>query len=207
MPLRRLLLIAGAALSPTATLAAASPAARVFRPATPLAPAPAVTYSTDWSNTTPAYRQNDLLGGYACAPTATAMVTAHFAAVRAAAMHTPDEFVAELQPVEFIPGEGVPFQALVRQLGRLGYTRISGNTGNSKAALIAELVSGPVVITAGGDTIGQRGLHSLVVVAISDDGNYALINDPETGRQVELPWSTVDALWAGGSYGIFLVRP
>lgn len=186
------------------TPVAAPPATVVARPAA----TPVITYSVNWSATTPAYSQGQLLGGLACAPTATAMVTAHFAATQPPlGTRTPAEFVADLQPGEFIAGEGVPYPALARQLVELGYTHLSGNMGNTQAILAGDLASGPVIVTTDGNTIGQRGSHSLVVVALSNDGGYVLVNDPATGRQVQLPWSSFNALWAGGSYGIMLIRP
>ncbi len=197
-----------------AALLHATPALKTIA-TTPQAPttvhttaATAPTYSINWAATTPAYAQGSLLGGLACAPTALAMITAHFHAVNpSVGAQTPAQFVANLQPGEFIAGEGVPYTALARQLVALGYTQVSGNTGNTLASLRADLAGGPVIVTAGADTLGRPGSHSLVVVAVSNDASTVILNDPATGTQTTLSWATFAHLWAGGNNGILIVRP
>lgn len=173
----------------------------------PAKPAP-VIFSTNWSATTPTYSQGSLLGGYACSPTSLAMVTAHYHATNhALRTRTPQEFVNNLRPGEFVVGQGVPYNNLARQLVELGYPNLSAHTGTGKAELVQALKTGPIIITAGGNTRGVAGLHSLVVVAISDDASTVIVNDPATGARATLPWANFDRLWAGGSRGILYVRP
>lgn len=173
----------------------------------PAKPAP-VTFSTNWSNTTPTYSQGSLLNGLACSPTSLAMVTAHYHNTNAAlGTRTPEEFVNNLRPGEFVAGQGVPYNNLARQLVELGYRNLSAHTGTGQAELAQALTTGPMIVTTGGDTRGRAGLHSLVVVAISDDKSTVIVNDPATGGRANLSWGSFDRLWAGGSRGILYVRP
>lgn len=184
---------------------AVAPAAKATK--APAKPAPAI-FSTNWSSTTPTYSQGSLLGGLACAPTSLAMVTAHYHATNPALRtRTPQEFVSNLLPGEFVAGQGVPYNNLARQLVELGYKNLSARTGTGRPELAAALKSGPMIVTVGGDTRGRAGLHSLVVVAMSDDASTVIVNDPATGARATLPWATFDRLWAGGSRGVLYVRP
>jgi hypothetical protein len=185
---------------PTSTVKTPKPAAKPV--------VPPVTYSVDWSSTTPALSQGGLLGGLACAPTALAMITAHYHMLNpGAGSRTPEEFVANLQPGDFVAGEGVSYPRLATQLPALGYTNITGHMSTSQAELAQALQTGPIIVTAGADTLGRVGSHSLVATALSDNFAYIRMNDPATGRNVTLSWSAFDRIWAGGNRGILYVRP
>ena len=170
-------------------------------------PAPQPVFGINWSGTTPTYAQGGMLNGLACAPTSVAMVAGHFQRVSGTGARTPSEMVANLQPNDFVPGQGVPYQKLVPQLRAMGYTRLSSSSGNSQASLVGSLQSGPVIVTTGGDAVGRRGSHSLVVVGISNDRGAVLVHDSRTGGRHQLSWATFDSLWAGGSRGMVIIRP
>ncbi len=169
-------------------------------PATPV-------YSVDWSTSTPALAQGNLLGGYACAPTALAMVTAHYSSRYAGASRSAQDFINNLYPGEFVPGQGVPYQKLARQIAALGYHSITGHMNAHQSELGQVLASGPIIVTAGGTVAGAKASHSLVVTALSDDGAWVKVNDPADGRPHVLSWSVFDQLWAGGSRGILIITP
>jgi hypothetical protein len=167
-----------------------------------------VAYHSDWSATTPTYSQGALLGGFACAPTSLSMVTAHFHAVNPKLGTLAPEAMAASAPASSVEaGKGVPYSAMTPELTSLGYAHISGHKNATQAELITGLETGPVIITAGGDTRGKIGSHSLVVVGITSDNSSVLINDPATGKRVSLGWSTFEKLWSGGNRGIIVIRP
>ncbi len=159
---------------------------------------------------TPVIAQGDYLGGYACAPTAAAMVFGYFHAVNPAnASTTPQALVG---PNDFIPGQGVPYNNMIDSMSALGYRHLSGHQGATLQELINGLNSGPVIASVGvgasaGTLVAGSVSHSIVVVGVASDASAVLANDPWTGRQLELSMASFNAMWARGNYGIALLRP
>lgn len=169
-----------------------------------VAPSP---YKTDWSTTTPRYAQGRLLEGLACAPTSVAMVSGHFHALdHRLGGRSPEEIVSHLQSGDFVPGRGVPFEYLSGQLSDMGYA-FGGAPGYGQADLIGNMSAGPVIALVDRDVVGRRGMHSVVVVAIAQDGSRVMVNDPATGDRTTLTWESFETMWSGGNHWLVLIRP
>lgn len=183
---------------------AASPRAVVRPRATPAAMLPAGLAST-----TPVIAQGDYLDGFACAPTSLAMVLAYYHATLGTAAATPQQLV---EPGDYLPGQGVPYDNMVNTLQSLGYNHLSGHQGATLDELVRNLTDGPVIVTmrvanTGATLVPGTISHSVVVVGVAADRSAVLINDPWTARQLRLSMSQFTAMWAGNDNAIVLIRP
>lgn len=174
------------------------------------APKPAITYlPAGLAASTPLIAQGDFLDGYACAPTSVAMVMGYFHATAGLATATPQQLV---EPGDYLPGQGVPYNNMINSMLALGYNHPSGHENATISELSADMASGPVIVVLGVTNAGTTLVpgpvsHSVVVVGIASDGNSVLVNDPWTARQLKLSMTDFTAMWAGGNHGIVLIRP
>lgn len=188
---------------------------------TPAKPSPKVdeTQSThhgdyDIYHDVPPKSQGNSYGNAACLPTSVSMVTDYYHGKDGSnkAVST-DEFLDMLDKGDGQKGVGVGLDRLNDDLSEVGYDNVK-NFQSDMTGLKDQLKNGPVVVNVKVDllSIPERSIkegntynHAMVVKAIS--GTDVLVNDPWTGKEIEMPQDQFERMWKNGESWVQTIHP
>lgn len=173
------------------------------------------------TNTVPLKSQGNLYGSAACTPTSVSMVLDYYhnqdASLKTA---SPETLIGMLDPGDGTPGKGMSLSNLTDELADLGYHNVNQKVNANLEALQTQVQGGPVIITTGVRLTGPGTLlsdvprailgpgntiHAMVVTKISE--GIVSVNDPWTGQALSYTQQEFDAIWSGGSRGLYAIRP
>lgn len=193
-----------------------SPATPSAQPAAP-PPEPPAQNTFDVYYDVPVKSQGDLYGNAACAPTAASMVMDYYHAQDASNQTvSPQQLIGMLDKGDGTPGTGMSLSNITDELNSLGYDHISQSVNASLQDLRTELQSSPVIVTTGVQLAGSAQIpraitgpgstiHAMVVKGVSEAG--VAVNDPWSGREMEIPMAIFSQMWDNGSNGMYVIRP
>lgn len=165
--------------------------------------------------------QGSLYGSAACSMTSVSMALDYLHGQNPDLQTaTPLELEGMLDPGDGTKGKGVSLSKMTDDLGELGYHNISEKAGASMDELQSALQDGPVIVTSGVKIAGLGSATPNVPRAIEGPGGtvHAMlvkglgaekvaVNDPWTGRELQFDRATFEQMWAGGSNGMYVIRP
>lgn len=179
----------------------------------PAAPAKLHGEYETYFDVTPEY-QGNAYGRAACLPTSLSMITNYYHAKDPANRAvSPDDLVGMLDPGDGTKGKGVGFDRLTDDLHEVGYTHVETFQSNM-SGLGNELKQGPVVVNVKADlfSLPERSIkegngynHAMVVKGLSSD--HVLVNDPWTGKEINLPRDEFERMWKSGDQWLQTIRP
>lgn len=158
--------------------------------------------------------QGGSYGGAACLPTSLSMLTAYYHNQNPNnKVATPQELVDMLDPGDGTIGKGVIFDKLNDNLNGIGY-HDTRNFQSDMTGLGTELKSGPVVVNVKVGLVsvparaiveGNASNHSILIKGIS--GQNVLVNDPWSGKEMEIPLDQFEHMWSNGGHWMLVIRP
>nr|MBC7245779.1 C39 family peptidase [Chloroflexota bacterium] len=164
----------------------------------------------------PVHSQGSLYGNAACAPASVSMVLDYFHAIDPSHKTvSPDELIKMLDPGDGIPGKGISLSKVTDELQQLGYQIPISKVNASLKELRTALQDGPVIIAAGVNLVGgkERALkgagntmHSMVVKGMAQEGQL-VVNDPWSGKEVQIDPDTFEEMWEKGMNSMYVIRP
>lgn len=162
----------------------------------------------------PPKAQGAAYGGAACLPTSFSMVTDYYHQKNPDNQAvSPQELVKMLDSGDGTPGKGVTFDKLNDDLGELGYQE-TRYFQSDLSGLKGELQGGPVVVNVKVNltSLPERALgegngynHAILVKGISETN--VLVNDPWSGKEMEIPAEKFERMWKNGDSWVQVVRP
>ena len=187
--------------------------------ANPVPTPPSTTNSYDVYYNVPTEAQGNLDQGHGCSATAVSMLTEYYHAQNGTyATATP----AQLQAPFGNSGTNIAMSDMSGELSKLGYKASWTFNGDppGKVVTLSDLQSalknGPVAVITkvklvgssnGTGTIDGAGSYAHALVVKGFDQNNVVVNDPWSGKEIEIPDATFSQMWSGGSNAIFVVRP
>ena len=165
----------------------------------------------------PEKSQGDWLNGKACLPTTVSMVLDYFHYGNPALpTATISQFVANLDPGDITPGNGIYVKDIIDELQDLGYQNSFYMMTPTMTInrLKIYLIDGPVIVQLGVELghnprrilgVGDH-QHAAVLLGFSLDGQAAFVNDPWSGSQVELPVEVFLDMWTYGYNVALMIR-
>lgn len=182
-------------------------------------PASTTNNSYDVYYNVPAETQGNLNEYHGCSATTVSMLTDYYHNQNGAlALATPQQLQAPLGN----SGNNIAMSDMSGELSKLGYKASWTFNGDppGKVVTMSDLQSalkdGPVAVVAKVKLVGTSGkdgaidgagsyAHALVVKGYNKDN--VVVNDPWSGKEMQIPDSTFGQMWSGGSNAIFVVRP
>ena len=158
--------------------------------------------------------QGDEYGNAACLPTSFSMLTYYYHQQNPAnKVASPHDLVQMLDPGDGTSGRGIGFDRLDDDLGELGYKDVR-YFQSDMSGLKNELKDGPLVVNVKVNLVstptravldGNSYNHAMLVKGVSDSN--VLVNDPWSGRELEIPSDQFERMWKNGDSWVHVLRP
>lgn len=125
----------------------------------------------------------------------------------------PGDLIKMLDEGDGTSGSGIGLDKLNDDLNEIGY-KVTRNFQSDMTGLKDELKTGPLVVNVkvGLTSSPERALlegnaynHSVLVKGVS--GANVLINDPWSGKEMEIPSDQFERMWSNGGHWAQVVRP
>lgn len=191
----------------------ASPSAQPQAPAPVVPQAPARDGYGTFYEIAP-QSQGTAYGSAACLPTSLSMLTKYYHNQNSDNKAVePGDLIKMLDSGDGTPGSGVGLDRLNDDLAELGYKE-TRNFQSDMTGLKDELKSGPLVVNVRVSltSFPERAMsegnaynHSVLVKGVSESN--VLINDPWSGKEMEIPADQFDRMWSNGDHWAQVVRP
>ena len=201
---------------PTTPSAQVTPVTPSTPPAASSAPSSQPTFRTGYE---PFYdispkSQDMAFGKAACLPTSLSMLTDYYHNQDPANKAVDrDELIKMREKGDGTPGVGFGVDKLNDDLNELGY-KTTKNSQSDMNGLADELKNGPLVVNVKVKLVsapertmseGNSYNHSILIKGISDTN--VLINDPWSGKEMEIPTDQFERMWKNGGNWVQVVRP